>query len=222
MISVVGFSYVPYISEERRDAQSVAIRSLLRYPNIIPVALDFKGTKESEELKSLGIRKLNLLERNSRKELGNSRDLPYIKEIFDILSKIKCDNIGYANSDIMFTEKTSKVLGIDFESYLFSRVDVTLDINEHTRNKLVLNHSGMDSWFFNKFWWVNHNRLFPNDLVLGESEVDTCYRHIAKKNSFYVETRDVLHIKHESQWNLKSKGAINNIQIWEDVKRRFK
>ena len=225
MTSVLAFMYVPYLSKERRLAQSLAIQSMIIYENFFPIALDFKGTnKNLEEFET--VPKLNVLKRNSRETIRNTRDLPYVKDIFDALSKIECDNIGYSNSDIVHWGHAIKVLELPiYKSYLFSRIDTppiySID-DEWAQAKNDMSHAGMDSIFFNRKWWIENRNLFPDDLIVGETEWDTIYRLIAKKHSRYIEARTVFHVSHKPQWNLATPGAKNNLVIFETIRRKYK
>jgi hypothetical protein len=217
----LGFMHVPYINEERKYTQDLSITMMGTYQGLYPVALDLNDTSSSLEGYP-HIPKLNLLKRNSRRTINNTRDLPYIKDIFDILSRIECNIIGYTNSDIIFLDGAIDTLNLQYaETFLFSRVDIPfqMDFNQKIEHeRLEKSHSGMDACFFKKDWWLKNRNLFPDDLIVGETEWDTIYRMIAKKNSQYIEARNVYHFKHKPQWNVSSPGAKNNINIFNQIR----
>lgn len=171
------------------------------------------------------------LKRNSKDEIGNTRPLPYIKEIFNALASSEVcpeDNfiLGYINSDILLTKDFFDILHSDAEAFMFGRTEITevwsvSDFNKE-RYKPVWggdSHPGVDGFFFDKDWWVENSHLFHDDLILGETEWDTVYRHIVTNNATdYVYERELLHVYHDAKWSTSSPGAVNNIKIWEQVR----
>ncbi|MFA7220044.1 MAG: hypothetical protein WC119_06085 [Synergistaceae bacterium] len=223
--AVIAINYVSFQDVKKRNRQHVAMEVLSNSPKwIYPIAL---GLDDSVcEVERYGIRSFNLLRRNSRTGIGNDRDLPYIKEIMDITAKIDCDKIGYINSDILVGNEFYEALSEDFEAYIFSRSDIA-----ETCSKSFLKHDfkviyggdkhiGADGFFFKKEWWLNNRNSFPDNLIIGETEWDTCYRKIIKNiASNYLEKRVLYHVYHDAKWGLTSPGARNNIKIWRDIEK---
>jgi hypothetical protein len=217
---VIGFNFAEFSDVRKRNRQQVAIEVLENLPdNFYPIAFDFI---KSESIFNFNINKLNILKRNSLNEIGNDRNLPYVKEILNYLNKIDCDKFGIINSDILLNHKFIKLIEKDFDAFILPRYD----ISEVSSSKFINNdfnviyggdgHIGADGFFFKKKWWDDNSHLFPQDLILGETEWDTSYRYIIKNNcDNYIEERSVYHVYHDAKWTLNSKGAKNNIKIWE-------
>jgi hypothetical protein len=105
------------------------------------------------------------------------------------------------------------------ESCIFSRIDIkNTDTDQFLRGEIEIvndNHGGADGFFFDRDWWLKNRYLFHDDLILGETDWDNCYRDIIKKYcSNYVEDRELYHVFHSAKWTTKSVGAMNNINIW--------
>lgn len=226
---------IPYVDFEirgqykRKEQQTVALKVLKELPSwVYPVVISYIGATKHEELKILNIPQLNLLNRNSQNTIFNTRPLPYIKDYFLILEKIDCDIIGFINSDILMPEQTIDRLEEDYESFVFSRTDISdISVNNFMKGEIKPiyggnTHAGADGFFFNISWWKKNKRLFPNDLVLAETEWDTCYRIIAKNNSKCLNERLLYHVYHDQEWNLTTNGAKNNIRIWERVRDDYR
>jgi hypothetical protein len=237
---VLSFNPVDYSERKRKSVQDEAIKAFSRVSKrVFPVAFGFRGEEPYPLLNSLGIPSLNILRRDSKKELGNDRGLPYIKDIFDYCSKIDCDIFGYVNSDIFIGKDVIDVLNQNYDAYIFSRyeiVDIDCDgfldsFDGDSKIKKVWGgdkHEGRDAFFFKKEWWLNNHNRFPSSLVLGETEWDTVYRFMIMHGSkffnqppAYIDKRILYHPLHNSSWNNKSNGAINNIKIWNEIKSKI-
>jgi hypothetical protein len=184
--------------------------------------LGFYDEAENTIVKSYGIKSLNILKRDSQKEIGNSRKLPYIKEILDVLEKINCDKFGIINSDVLMNYRVFKLLIEDKDAYMFPRYEIAdLTAEEFSRgeiNVLYDKHPGNDGFFFNKKWWINNKKFFHDDLILGVADWDNYYRDMIKKRSNnYTEKREVYHVGHKEGWLSKSPGQISNGKIWLDL-----
>ena len=172
-------------------------------------------------------RVLKTLRRHS-KDIGNDRDLPYIKEIFDNCSLFECDVFGYINSDILLDKSFFNLFKESIDAYVFYRKEI-IDTKSHD----FINgdfeyvwggdkHVGNDAIFFNKDWWIGNRHKFPDSLILGETEWDTCYRRIIKgeSNNFLME-RSLWHVFHHTNWKLDSKGALNNISVLKNIEDKY-
>lgn len=223
--AVIAINYSPFRDIKKANRQHIAMEVISEAPEwVYPIAL---GLDDSvHEAERYGIRSFNILKRNSKVEIGNNRDLPYIKEIMDIVSRIDCGKIGYINSDILVGNEFYEALARDFDAYIFSRSDIAETCSKKflKRDFKVIyggdQHIGADGFFFKKEWWLNNRNYFPDDLIIGETEWDTCYRKIIKNiASNYLEKRVLYHVYHDAKWNLTSPGAINNIKIWRDIEK---
>ena len=219
---VIAFNYVDYKDPNKKEAQDTAIRVLAETPDwIFPVSFGFFGESNP---KFHGINTLNLLKRNSRIEISNDRDLPYIKEILDLASQIDCDKFGYINSDILIGQEFIEAIQEDADAYIFPRSDIgnVTAMDFFRGNYQVIyggdQHIGADGFFFDKEWWKQNRDKFPDDLIIGETEVDTCYRRLIERYSNnYIERRVLKHVYHDAKWGLTSHGAKNNIKIWKEI-----
>ena len=223
MSIIIAFNPVNFKDEQCICRQNTAIEVLSMAPQgIIPLAIGFYGDSKNEFVESLGIKQINVLKRDSQKEIGNDRKLPYIKEIFDILCKIDCKKFGFINSDILIDKKVYNTIEKKSEACIFSRREIKpISTDQFINNQIEIlsdEHGGADGFFFDREWWLNNRHLFHDNLICGETDWDNCYRDTIKKYSNnYIEDRSLYHVFHSAKWTTKSKGAINNIKIWMDM-----
>jgi len=219
---VIAFNYVDFQDQKKRDRQITAMRVMDNSPEwAFPIALGFDGDAGADKY---GIHTFNVLRRNSRNDMGNTRDLPYIKEMLDWAAKIECGKIGYINSDILLGDEFYEAIQGDYDAFIFPRSDIAeTNSTKFCRGDFKViyggdQHIGADGFFFDKTWWLNNRDLFPDDLIIGETEWDTCYRKIiADATDNYLEKRVLYHVYHDAKWTLDSPGAKNNIAIWESM-----
>lgn len=232
MLSVlIAYNYVDYQNQRLKSNQTRALGVLSLLPsNFHIVSLAFEKAKKPQQLLEFPrVMHMPLLKRNSAWEIGNSRNLPYIKEIIDVCSGGRYDIIGYINSDILLGKEFVSCLDGKHDAYVMARSEIAEVAPEEFASgfKKVIyggdKHPGADGFFFSGSWWNKNRNLFPEDLILGETEWDTAYRHIIRtKSKNFVEKRCIYHVYHDSQWNNESIGAKNNIQIWNEVKESVK
>jgi len=223
---IIGINAIDFKNPKANHRQKIAIDVLLenKPDNIEVVNFCFADDIIPDYCNELFTQYLN---RNSKEEIGNQRPLPYIKEIFDALSVIKDAYIfGYMNSDILLTKDFFRYFEEDADAYVFSRKEIT-DVDSvkyfnDKRYKFVWGgdtHAGADAFFFRREFWIEHRDLFHSDLILGETEWDTVYRHmILRKADKYTHERALLHVYHDAKWNVNSIGGKNNTKIWEYVR----
>lgn len=213
---IVAINYVNYNDPDKKKWQKNAINTLLtnKPSNVEIVSFNFPD----EEIKLPSeIRVFKTLKRNSRKVLGNNRDLPFVKEIFDQCAQLRGNIFGYINSDILIPKDTFNLFTWQNNVYLFQRTDISdvsvKQYNNRKYKKVWDKHPGFDAIFFRKQWWNQYNHKFNSELVLGEPEWDYYYykriRRITKLKKVLVG-RHIDHIFHKTIWTLNSKGAINN------------
>ena len=81
---------------------------------------------------------------------------------------------------------------------------------------------GVDGLFFNRIWWYKNNSIFPNGLILGETEFDTCYNSIIQKSvANRLIKRELYHVVHDRIWNIDSRAGIANRLIWQAVRDKY-
>jgi hypothetical protein len=223
----IALNYVDWHDPKKKKYQSTAMEVLREnMPDTISVYV-FAFPWENVVVPS-GFTVRKTLRRNSRQLLGNNRDLPYIK---DVLSQCRAlsnsEFFGYANSDILFSRDFFKVFGDD-DAYIFYRQEIAeTNVEQFNRGDYHKvwggdKHPGNDAFFFKSAWWDKNESLFPDDLVLGETEWDTCYRSIivAETGRYYCG-RDLSHTYHDQVWTTTSHGAANNVRILNDLLRRY-
>lgn len=221
---VVAFNYVDFDDPKKKERQLTAMKILAASPSwVFPIAYGLREYGTITEIN--GISTFNVLKRNSKTEIGNHRDLPYIKEILNWAAMIECGKIGYINSDILVGDEFYRSLQEDADAYIFPRSDIVETSSEAFMKggrKVIYGgdqHIGADGFFFDRQWWINNRDKFPDDLIIGETEWDTCYRIlIARHSSNYIESRVLYHVYHNAKWTTTSPGAVNNVKIWEQVK----
>ena len=229
---VVAFNYVDFQDYHKKRRQNVAMELLCRSPkNIFPVGFTFLGDvchREWDRIVSY-----NILKRNSAHTIENNRELPYIREILEnCCDHFPCpkypDVIGFINSDILLGNSFYDVIQSDADAFVLSRsdiVDVTADEFLDGKFKVIFGgdkHPGADGFFFKRSWWLENQKRFPKDLILGETEWDTCYRSIIRKlDPNHIESRCLYHMYHDAKWSLTSSGAKNNLEIWAKIKEKY-
>jgi hypothetical protein len=159
----------------------------------------------------------------------NNRNLPYIKGIFDYCSTLDCDIFGYMNSDILIRSDFFDFFDGEKDAYFFYRNEIektTASAFNSGSYKKVWGgdkHPGNDAFFFDRNWWHENSGLFPDSLILGETEWDTAYRVIVKNEaSKYDSNRSLYHVYHDQIWNTVSNGAKHNIAIWKEIRKKYK
>ena len=215
---LIAINYVDYCMENKRIAQDLCIESLKKYEKEVSLA----SINFVDDIIDLDFKVIKKLKRDCQKEIGNNRRLPYIKELLDICSNIECDVFGYINSDVLINDDFLNDLdnfNKEINACIFYKKDVKINgdkidiVNEYPH--------GQDGFFFNRKWWISNRDFYPSNLILGETEWDTCYNSITQKVSNCLIKRSLLHIDHERIWSLDSRGAINNKIIWDLVKKSY-
>ena len=215
---IVAINYVNYSNYLRKRWQEAALRTLANNApsNVKIVCLNYSD-EEVDVPDSFLV--LKQLKRDSQKEIGNSRRLPYIKEIFDACSLMSCDVFGYLNSDILVHRKFFDVFKTKkIDAYLFNRVDINevpiQNFNGYDFKVIWNGHPGFDGVFFRTKWWLKNRNKFHDDLILGEAEWDYYYnKKIQESTDRIYKKRWLYHVFHETTWTLDSRGAKNNRKI---------
>jgi len=228
--AILGINCVDFKDSKAKQRQGVAVDVLLanKTDNFEVIDFCYPNEKPVTSFKNIFLR------RNSKDEMGNQRPLPYIKEIMDSLAHLNSKEdyvFGYMNSDILLTKNFFNIFNTDkiMDAYIFSRKEITDVSNAKMFNDGRYNfvwggdkHAGADAFFFKKSWWLKNSNCFSDNLILGETEWDTVYRHIIKHlTNKYLNLRELLHVYHDAKWDINSIGGKNNIKIWEGVKCDF-
>lgn len=228
MSIVISFNPVNYDNTKRKEAQETAIKVLSLAPKFVfPIAFGFEDEEPLEFVKNLSITTLNILRRSSLKTIEGTQKLPYIKDILDLCSRVECNVFGYINSDILVDNSVYNILADSKkDAFIFPRSDiVNVSTSDFINKKLRAipggdKHIGVDGFFFDRQWWIKNRNSFPDDLLIGATEWDTVYRFIIKKlTNNYIESRLLYHVYHNQTWTTTSPCALNNIKIWNIVKK---
>lgn len=222
---LIAINYVNYQSEYKRRSQDTAISVLVRNKphNAILTSVNFSNEQVNVPP---DFHIVPMLQNDAQKKIGNNRRMPYIKEIMDICSNMPSDVFGYMNSDILLKKDFFDVFKKNIDAYVFYKKDIeSLSVDDFIDGKIkVINESpdGVDAFFFSRKWWIANRSFFPSELVLGESEWDTCYNSIIQKvTTNYALNRTLYHINHDRIWTLDSRGAVNNKLIWDDIRNKY-
>jgi len=222
---VVAINYVNYRSEFKKKLQETAISVLNKNSPRSAILTSINFCDESANVPP-NFHILPMLKNDASKKIGNNRKLPYIKEIFDICFNMPSDVFGYMNSDILIKKGFFDVFRGDIDAYVFYKRDIeVVTAKDFLNNKIkVLNEcpDGVDAFFFKRGWWKANRHFFPSELVLGETEWDTCYNSIIQSvTKNHVLSRSLYHVYHDRIWTLDSRAAINNKIIWDDVRSKY-
>lgn len=150
---------------------------------------------------------------------NNQRELPSVKEIFDILASTDCDYFLFLNNDIILSNRFLKEID-DSDAYAISRMHI-YDIDSLNEIPKLESYSihGFDAFLIKKKTWLEIRNHFE-DLVLGRFYWDT---YFATMLAILVNTKFVnklppvcFHIEHGST---SSQDHIENYYN-EDVFKR--
>lgn len=213
----VAVNYHEFTEKGKTERQDAALSVLVRNK---PENVDLISCNYEKEMVNVpdGIEVVRELRRNSRQYVHNNRDLPYIKDIFNICAERDCEVFGYINSDILLLPEFYDAFVPNKDVFLFNRIDIEptagpmfLPNNIKTSNK---SHPGLDGVFFNRKWWIENRPRFHDDLIVGEPEWDFYYdRIINESTGEIVKARSLYHVHHDTTWTITSNGAKNNRKI---------
>jgi hypothetical protein len=116
-------------------------------------------------------------EYNLRKQeiINNNKELPSVKEIFDVLASTDCDYFLFLNNDIILSNRIFKEIENDIECYPISRMHIfdieTLDDIPKLESYSV---HGFDAFLVKKDTWLKIRNNFE-DLILGRFYWDTYF-----------------------------------------------
>lgn len=159
---------------------------------------------------------------NDRQEdiKNNTRKMPIVNEIFDVLSKTDCDYFIFLNSDILLSPKfINLVFNQEYETYCVSRHD-TLPIESIDQIKpFRIEIAGFDVWAIKKDWWTNNSFRFK-DYIYAEHLWDVDYTLTMYNHSNCLICNKLpyaFHEKHELNWDETSLEARHNSTLWNQT-----
>lgn len=163
--------------------------------------------QDSDEVLYEGIKILRNLKRNSSSVFDTKKNIPFVNDIFDVLSHETEDVFVFCNSDIILTQALFDYINsIDVEAFGVSRIDIS-NINSLTEPAKILRMepSGFDCWIVSKVWWNKHKHLFQ-DFIIGRPYFDVMYTmlmFVNSKNLYVSNKRLIYHIMHQRKWKDK-------------------
>lgn len=104
---------------------------------------------------------------------SNNKELPIIKEIFDVLANTDCDYFIFLNNDIILSDRIFKEITSEYEAYTVSRVNIK-DIESLNDVPELLEYCvhGFDAFIIKKQTWFDIRNNFEN-FILGRFYWDT-------------------------------------------------
>jgi hypothetical protein len=114
----------------------------------------------------------------------SDKQLPYVNDIFEILSTYDCDYFIFLNSDILLNPKLIEhIQNKHPTAFAISRYDIA-EMNDIDDSIKVLRCeiAGFDAFVFKKEWYLEHKHLFV-DMLLGRPLFDQYYALMIKMNS---------------------------------------
>ena len=215
---IVAINYVNYGNKKKQDHQEMALRVLAsnRPSNVELVSFNYIN---ENVFPPPCFKVFKMLKRNSRATIHNNRDLPYIKDIFNLCSEMKSDVFGYMNSDILVNRDFFNGMHVNRDAFLFQRIDIKSIADASSFNKghykvYMKDHPGFDAIFFNRIWWRKNSNKFDGGLIVGEPEWDFYYvKKIRSLSRNFKIKRALYHVFHKTIWTLNSTGSINNRKI---------
>lgn len=104
---------------------------------------------------------------------NNTKKLPIIKEIFDILASTDCDYFVFLNNDIILSDRIFKEITSEYEAYTVSRVNIKdiVSLNDIPELLEYCVH-GFDAFVIKRQTWLDIRNNFE-DFILGRFYWDT-------------------------------------------------
>ena len=236
-ISIGINGYKNYKDLEKRE--KFCIESLLKISNENTSLYNI--CFENENVEYEGFKTINSLKKKSNKVIfdyfqhegltneyqsrkseidNNQKELPSVKEIFDVLAQTDCDYFLFLNNDIIVSNRLLKNLKFDKDCYAISRMHINdLDSLKDVPKLEAYSVHGFDVFLIKKETWLKIRNNFP-DLILGKFYWDTYFATLFKLlcNTEFVNGLPPVcfHIEHSST---SAQDSIENYYN-EDVFKR--
>jgi hypothetical protein len=158
----------------------------------------------SDEVLYDNINIVKKLTRNSSDVFETTKKIPFINDIFNVMSDESKEVFVYCNSDIILTQKLiDHINSIDVEAFGISRIDIgNIETLTNPAKIIRMEPSGFDCWVISKSWWMQHKNLFL-DFVIGRPYFDVMYTVLMLMNSsnLYISTEHLIyHVMHDRAW----------------------
>jgi len=150
---------------------------------------------------------------------NNIKELPSVKEIFDILANTNCDYFIFLNNDIILSNRILKEIENGIECYPVSRMHI-YDIESLSDIPKLESYSvhGFDAFVVKKETWLKIRNNFE-DLILGRFYWDTyfatMFNLLCKCKNINKLPPVCFHIEHKSTSNDKTIENYYNEDIFK-------
>lgn len=158
-----------------------------------------------------------------KKEIDNNqKELPSVKEIFDVLSQTDCDYFLFLNNDIILSDRVLKILEDEVECYPITRMHIE-DIDSLSQEPVLESYSvhGFDAFLVKKEAWLQVRNNFE-DLILGSFYWDTyfftMFNLLCKCKNINKLPPVCFHIEHQS---VSSQDSVENYYNQDVFKRNI-
>lgn len=197
--------------------QGLGIKSLLKCKESLADQIDLFNVQFADEkdlTEHQGFQTLKCLKSTSKDVCNGERELPIVREIFDVLANLGYDYFCFVNSDIIVTPKFFKeIFNNDHEAYIASRLaiegdnikDLNFSIAVNDSNSEVINShyqvSGFDAFTIKSSWWKQNRLLFP-EYIYAVVYWDTHFATLLLKHAdTYMQnkTPTIFHVIHEDK-----------------------
>jgi hypothetical protein len=200
-----------------------------KYPEVALFNVQFEDDPHND---IDGISSLHKLSRSARDVIQpDCRKLPFVRDIFDVLSDTDCDYFVFVNSDILVTHHLiDMILTTRPSAVPVNRVDV--HPIESIRDNIIpyrMEVFGIDAFVFNKKWYLEHSNMFE-EFLLGAPWFDHHFAGIMKcmTNNKLGNTWPamLLHEMHPKNWSFDSVETQYNSKIFNaskfiDIRTKF-
>ena len=166
---------------------------------------------------------LPVLTRSSRDVTDGKKKLPFVNDIFNVLSETDADYFVFTNSDILITEPLiTKILSEQIKATPCNRLDI-YPLKSLTSEIIPYRWEigGFDTFVFNNNWYKANKHHFE-DFLMGSVWFDHHYAGIMKKltndplqNTF---PPSILHEMHNKNWSFDDVESKFNAKQYENSK----
>jgi hypothetical protein len=188
-----------------RNHEVMCVESLRRIKNKFTNVDLINITFENELINFNNFINLPVLKQNSDQVFNFKKKLPYVNELFDVLSNLDYDYFIFINNDIIVSDRFIKHImnQTKYETFVASKLHFTkLDsLSDDASIPDAISVHGFDGFAIKSTWWKeNRNKFEP--FFLGKPYWDTyfftmCYLH-SKCKVLNKPPCSIFHVTHNS------------------------
>lgn len=203
--------------------ERLCVESLLKVKRLYPDTVDLVNLtfKSETHLVYDGFINLHVLEKSS-KDISpkHSKRLPFLNDIFDVLSELKYDYFLFCNNDIAISNRFIKQIlkNPSYDSFAASKLHFSKleSIDDITAIPDAISVHGFDAFAVTPEWWINNKNKFSR-FILGKPYWDTYFFTMLYVHGKCVVLNKppcvIYHVQHESdamddddlsQYNIRS------------------